>query len=319
MFAVVTVDWLLNRSKAHVATMTVLQAQQKTDELITDLSEPELELLREKIFQIRDSILHSMNAEEAVELYFRINEELLRKCFSMHQPRHEIPSPSLAFILFIQGAVKKFEEIALGSLYLKSNGNFSTRLKTKFLTSHVEADELIRTSLQFVPQARAAWWESQYEHPIFSRVRDSVYTGKRFEKKFDNLSRKNLVKLHSKLARKQMKSLSDTRAAMNDLFTNWIVKIEKHSQNSLSFHLSLAGAAVIVLLFSIVIIGCSLREFGGASSHESNSTYLTKCSNNSLIVHMDEKQSLTNTFVCSSAITEPTVTSLDGDKNLISS
>lgn len=290
---------------AILANEILAECQLETDEAVGKLGHPSiLGLVLNQLEQIRYLVEYSKDPNEAIELYYKLNEELMRLCLSIGQSHHELPSPTLGFIFLNQGMIKKFEELALSSIYLTTQHMPSSKLMTQLISAHAQSDEYLKSSFKFVPKSKACWWELGYSNEIFLLVTNSMSydtknTVNSVEPKFNDINFSTI--------KVQLKNLKHIKTTMLKLFDNEMMQLEKKAKNTVLFHMSLAITAFIVIGFSIIIIGCSLKEFSKPKSVASPKIHAA----NAMMVCLDEKHSLPNTYnsyLCSPTF-DPIITS----------
>ncbi|XP_013774189.1 uncharacterized protein LOC106459145 isoform X1 [Limulus polyphemus] len=264
-----TVDWLLSQgskegqSKTDLYVVTwkttdsVLRSVQETstDRWVTSVLQV-LDQVQVKLKKFRGTLTEESSPYNVVEFYLGLSNMILNKCFILDYGQ-QLPVPSLSYTLFIQGMSQRFGELALGTIYVKSDLPFN---KTGYLSLREGSTQLMSTSFHFTPRARAKWAELQEQEPGVERVLEMVA---------EDILAGGQMRGGSELAKAYLGGVTEevamlllTKDVLNATLSSSIQRLSQRTHNTLAFHMSVCVVAVVAVIVCLIITGCAFRHIG---------------------------------------------------------
>lgn len=258
-----TVDWMLSTAdKTKVDSIEV--TWKITNNVLTSVKEDSAERWVSSVVSMMDTLQGRLNVFResitdiksnplsAVKFYLDLCDWILQRCFLLDYAGQHLPVPSLPYTLFVRGMSRRFGELALGTVYVKSDIPIN---KLEFLQLRTGSEELMEASFHFTPRARTKWMELQEQEPGVQKVTDTVVE--------DILSggslrgQKDLSNTYLEMVKEQIVMLLLTKEVLNSTLSSWVEHLSQRSHNTLAFHMSIAIVAVIAVILCLIFTSCS--------------------------------------------------------------
>ncbi|KAG8195990.1 hypothetical protein JTE90_028964 [Oedothorax gibbosus] len=258
-----TVDWMLSTAdKTNVENIVV--TWKITNSMMDKIKEetPErwvtsvismLDTLQERLTVFRETVSDTKtNPLSTVKFYLELSDWVLQRCFLLDYAGQHLPVPSLPYTLFVRGMAQRFGELALGTIYVKSDMSID---KSEFFKLKSGSEELMESAFHFTPRARTKWMELQEQEPGVQKVNQAVVE--------DMLSgdtlrgKKELANNYLDGVKEQIAMLLLTKEVLNTSLSSWVERLSQRSHNTLAFHMSIAIVAVIAVVLCLIVTSCS--------------------------------------------------------------
>ncbi|GBN64653.1 hypothetical protein AVEN_262826-1 [Araneus ventricosus] len=262
-----TVDWILSTSdKTKVDNIVV--TWKITDSMMSKIKEETsdrwltsvismLDTLQERLTVFRETVSDvKSNPLSTVKFYLDLSDWVLQRCFLIDYAGQHLPVPSLPYTLFVRGMAQRFGELALGTIYVKSDMPIN---KSEFFKLRTGSEELMEASFHFIPRARTKWMELQEQEPGVQKVMEAVVE--------DILSgsslrgQKELANNYLDGVKEQIAMLLLTKEVLNASLSSWVERLSQRSHNTLAFHMSIAIVAVVAVILCLIVTSCSCSYF----------------------------------------------------------
>lgn len=228
-----------------------------------------LDTIQAKLQRIRKSITVNSNPVDVVHVFSDLNKLLLKKSFK-HQELMEhlqtLPLPSASYTLFVKGMFQRFGEVALGTIFVKTDIPLN---KTEFLEMRTNSQTLMDMAFSFVPHAHGRWKELREQDPqialVTNAVAEKILTHDSTHRSLD-LERKGfstgLTMAYLDGVKEQISTLLLTKEVLNTAVSAWVDKTYHKARNSLAFHLSVSIVALLAVLVCLIVTGCTFTYIG---------------------------------------------------------
>ncbi|GFY30720.1 uncharacterized protein TNCV_3118801 [Trichonephila clavipes] len=258
-----TVDWMLSTSdKTKVDNIVV--TWKITNNMMSKIKEETgdrwvasvismLDTLQERLTVFRETVSDvKSNPLSTVKFYLDLSDWVLQRCFLLDYAGQHLPVPSLPYTLFVRGMAQRFGELALGTIYVKSDMPIN---KSEFFKLRTGSEELMEASFHFTPRARTKWMELQEQEPGVQKVMEAVVE--------DILSgsslrgQKELANNYLDGVKEQIAMLLLTKEVLNASLSSWVERLSQRSHNTLAFHMSIAIVAIVAVILCLIVTSCS--------------------------------------------------------------
>ncbi|GIY05588.1 uncharacterized protein CDAR_90871 [Caerostris darwini] len=258
-----TVDWMLSTSdKTKVDNIVVTwkitngmlsKIKEETSERWVSSVISMLDTLQERLTVFRETVSDiKSNPLSTVKFYLDLSDWVLQRCFLLDYAGQHLPVPSLPYTLFVRGMAQRFGELALGTIYVKSDMPIN---KSEFFKLRTGSEELMEASFHFTPRARTKWMELQEQEPGVQKVMEAVVE--------DILSgsslrgQKELAINYLDGVKEQIAMLLLTKEVLNASLSSWVERLSQRSHNTLAFHMSISIVAVVAVILCLIVTSCS--------------------------------------------------------------
>lgn len=258
-----TIDWMLSTpDKTKIDNITV--TWKITNSVLSEVKEDSvdrwvtsvismLDTLQERLGVFRESITDSKsNPVSTVKFYLELSDWVLQRCFLLDYAGQHLPVPSLPYTLFVRGMSQRFGELALGTIYVKSDISIN---KSDFLKLKTGSEELMEAAFHFTPRARTKWMELQEQEPgvqkVMASVMDDVLSGSNLR------GETSLATEYLNGVKEQIAMLLLTKEVLNTTLSSWVDRLSQRSHNTLAFHMSIAIVAVVAVILCLIVTSCS--------------------------------------------------------------
>ncbi|CAG2102722.1 unnamed protein product [Medioppia subpectinata] len=260
-----TVDWLVSiESKPRSRSLTIEEAigitWKMTDSVISDVRRvcndeelPKLLTLIEfKLSKIRSNeVFVGQNPLKIIKSYDTLFEAIERKSFSLDfasNPSTVRPDiqTSITYPLFIKGMAKRFSELSLGTVFVRSDITIN---KSDYYYYHFISKHLIDSAFQLNPRVQNRYFELQ-DSDGTSEVLVTLMD--------DNLNRRDnhLANLYLNSVKNEIAILLRARDFLNTSVSAQVTQSVTLNDRVLAFHMTIAVIAVFAVILSLTLL-CS--------------------------------------------------------------
>ncbi|XP_064472187.1 uncharacterized protein LOC135386291 [Ornithodoros turicata] len=247
-----TVDWLLSDTGGDERTLTV--TWQMSDAVLntvpsTGTTMGHLALFRQTVRRSSTSPL------ETTSFYLGLAESVVAHCLRLDALGQ--PAAGLAYAIFLRGMALRFAQLALGTIYVRSELPVNA---TQYLRLEASSEELMETAFQLSPRARAKWWDLQERAPkqALSDVGEDMASG--------SSRRHHLAAAFLEEAKEQVALLLLARETLNGTLASWTASQARTARATLTFHSSVAGVALLAVVICLIGVIWSFRRLGASAS-----------------------------------------------------
>ncbi|XP_054709793.1 uncharacterized protein LOC129219421 [Uloborus diversus] len=278
-----TVDWMLSTSD-KTKTDNIIVTWKMTDSVVSKVKEDTserwvssvvsmLDTLQERLGVFRESITDiKTNPLSTVKFYLDLCDWVLQRCFLLDYTGQHLPVPSLPYTLFVRGMAQRFGELALGTIYVKSDLPIN---ESEFFKLKTGSEELMEASFHFTPRARTKWMELQEQEPgvqkVMTAVVEDILSGSSLR------GQKELAHEYLDGVKEQIGMLLLTKEVLNASLSSWVERLSQRSHNTLAFHMSIAIVAVVAVILCLIVTSCSCSHLNkgqhDAEKHNSQMPY----------------------------------------------
>lgn len=256
-----TVDWLLSDTGGDERTLAV--TWQMSDAVLDAV--PSSAATRGRLAMFRQTVRRSSTSPlDATAFYLGLAESVVAHCLRLDALGQ--PAAGLAYAVFLRGMALRFAQLALGTVYVRSELPVNA---SEYLRLEASSEELMETAFQLSPRARAKWWELRERAPrqALAQVGQDMATGAP--------QRHHLAAAFLEEAKEQVALLLLARETLNGTLAGWTAGQARAARATVTFHSSVAGVALLAVLVCLLGVAWSFRRLAAEGSrHEDEAPVL---------------------------------------------
>lgn len=248
-----TVDWLLSDTSSGDSSAdqrALALTWRVTDDVLASASPDPGTTARLAVF--RQTVRRNFTSPlDTSSFYLSLCNTLLHRHLFPSSP--DEPSATLAHALFVRGMSLRMGQLALGTVYIRSAADVNV---TEYAGLNAVSQELLETAFHLGPRARARWAQLQERRPTTALddvAEDMAGGGTRKAK---------LAPAFLEEVKQQLALLLMAREVLGSSLQAWAQRGERGARAALAFHSSIAGVALVAVLLCLIVVACSLRDFG---------------------------------------------------------
>lgn len=248
-----TVDWLLSDTSSGDSSAdqrALALTWRVTDDVLASASPDPGTTARLAVF--RQTVRRNFTSPlDTSSFYLSLCNTLLHRHLFPSSP--DEPSATLAHALFVRGMSLRMGQLALGTVYIRSAADVNV---TEYAGLNAVSQELLETAFHLGPRARARWAQLQERRPTTALddvAEDMARGGTRKAK---------LAPAFLEEVKQQLALLLMAREVLGSSLQAWAQRGERGARAALAFHSSIAGVALVAVLLCLIVVACSLRDFG---------------------------------------------------------